>query len=284
MIIYIDNLHYPFHTETLESVILKYDFLLRIKRTPTDIVYLNLVSTGNEQFIKYLTSKFPNMQLKTPATWDFKIITTFYPRDLKNPVFQNDLKNRKVSFICHEISNETIKHPNIFYLTPLCRDSKKFLNASVLPPIQRKKTDFPIYVVQGNITWIRRNYNLLLYIFSQKFQEKFKIKLIGRGSVPSQLAPFKDYIIPCLNLDFEKYHEAFSDAYGIFPLISKKTQPQYYCNKLTSTINYAQAYDLKCIIDKDLQDIYKLKNACVYKDDKDIVNAFKASLMEFYKK
>lgn len=284
MIIYIDNLHFTCHTEILESVIQKYDFLLRVKKTPTDVVYLNLSSKGNESFLSYIKSKYPKIELKKPTKWDYKIITTFYPKDLKNPAFQNDLKNRMVSFICHEVTDDTLKHSNIFYLTPLCKDKNKFIDATVLPGLQRKLPDFPIYAVQGNLTWLRRNYNLLLTLFKQKFKEKFKIKLIGRGEVPAQLAPFKEYIIPCLNQDFQNYHKSFSDVYGILPLISKKTHPQYYTNKLTSTISYAKSYNLQTIIDKDLQDIYKLNNVVVYKDEKEIIAAFQASLNKFYNK
>lgn len=65
-------------------------------------------------------------------------------------------------------------------------------------------------------------------------------------------------------------------------MISKQTQPQYYTKKLTSSINYAVGYDLKCLIDKDLQDIYNLKNVEIYKNIDDISRGFANTLDLFY--
>ena len=72
-----------------------------------------------------------------------------------------------------------------------------------------------------------------------------------------------------------KNHKEFLDAYCILPLISKETQPGYYYNKLTSSINYARGYKLKCIIDEDLQEIYR--------DINDIESCFINTLENFYK-
>ena len=73
------------------------------------------------------------------------------------------------------------------------------------------------------------------------------------------------------------------DCYCILPLILKKSHPTYYHNKLTSSINYARGYKLKCIIDEDLQKIYHLPNATIYHNENDIVQAFNKTLKIFYK-
>lgn len=85
------------------------------------------------------------------------------------------------------------------------------------------------------------------------------------------------------NLNFIDYHKEFLDAYCILPLISKETHPQYYNNKLTSSINYVRGYKLKCIIDEYLQEIYKLDNVEVYRDINDIESSFINTLKNFYK-
>ena len=43
------------------------------------------------------------------------------------------------------------------------------------------------------------------------------------------------------------------------------------------------AYNLKTLIDKDLQEIYKLKNVEIFNDDNDIVEKFNNTLQDFYK-
>ena len=58
--------------------------------------------------------------------------------------------------------------------------------------------------------------------------------------------------------------------------------PNYYINKLTSSINYVKAYNLNCLIDKDLQNIYNLERAYVYNNDNEFINMFEKSLYDFY--
>ena len=155
--------------------------------------------------------------------------------------------------------------------------------ADVLPFMHiKKKTNIPIYIIQGCLNSNRRHLLLLIKILSNKFNFDYKIKLIGRGHFPNELIPFKEKIILKDNLNFIDYHKEFVDGYCILPLISKQSHPHYYTNKLTSTISYAKAYDLTCIIDKDLQDIYHLKNIEIYKNDNDIIRAFQKTLHKFY--
>jgi hypothetical protein len=85
-----------------------------------------------------------------------------------------------------------------------------------------------------------------------------------------------------LDHDFHDYHLEFLGSYCILPLTSKIKTPAYYKNKLTSSINYAKAYNLNIIIDNDLQDIYEMKNAYIYNDNLSLVEAFKKTLHDFY--
>ena len=106
---------------------------------------------------------------------------------------------------------------------------------------------------------------------NKRYDKDFKIKLIGRGYLPSILEKYSDKIILKNNLEFMDYHKEFLDCYSILTLTNKREQPYYYKNKLTSTINYSMAYNLKCIIDKDLQNIYNLSNAEVFENENDIL-------------
>ena len=124
---------------------------------------------------------------------------------------------------------------------------------------------------------------LLNKILDQSYQYDFIIKLIGKGYLPKELDKHKNKIVLKNNLNFMDFHKEFLDAYCILPLISKETHPHYYYTKLTSSINYARGYKLKCIIDEDLQEIYKLDNVEVYRDINDIESCFINTLENFYK-
>ena len=154
--------------------------------------------------------------------------------------------------------------------------------ADILPFKNNKhKHNIPIYIIQGFIQ--RRNHNLLVKILEKKYNYNFLIKIIGFGNnFPNMLSRYKDKITFHTNLSFTDYHKQFLNVYCILPLVSKKFIPSYYKNKLTSSINYAIGYDLKCLIDKDLQNIYNLKNSEVYNDENDICASFEKTLIDFY--
>ena len=149
--------------------------------------------------------------------------------------------------------------------------------------LKKKKTSsIPIYVIQGNLNQGRRDLKLLNKILDGSYKYKYIIKLIGRGYLPEELNRHKDKILLVNNLFFNDYHKEFLDAYCILPLISKEENPEYYDNKLTSTINYARGYNLKCLIDEELQKIYKLENVEIYKNINDVRNSFIKTLEQFY--
>ena len=281
MIIVIDNLNYGFHFEIIESVIQKYDIILKIKNEPKNKIYLENINS--DEYICYINKIYPSIKINQKIDeYDYKIFTTFYFKELNSHIDQIN-NPTKYFFICHEVNDNLKKYNNVFYLTPLC-NSNNFIYADVLPKINQNQyqNNIPIYIVQGRIGTLRRNPKLLFNILSTNFIYNFKIKIIGKGDLPKILEPFKDKIIFKKDLAFEDYHNEFSDVYCILPLISKKALPQYYTNKLTSSISYAKAYNLKCLIDKDLQDIYHLNNVEIFNDENDIANSFMKTLNDFY--
>ena len=145
-------------------------------------------------------------------------------------------------------------------------------------------TDIPIYVIQGNFSEIRRDYNLLKIILKNNFKYDYRIKLVGRGNIPKVALSFPKKFIICQNKNFIDFHQQFHDCYCIMTLITRKRNKKYYKSTLTSTINYARGYNLKCLIDRQLQDIYHLPNAQVYNKPRDIVHAFERTLQYFYSK
>jgi len=282
MIIVIDNLKYRFHFEILESIIQKYDFILKIQNNPINKIYLENIDSN--EYVNYIKKKYPTINVnKKIDIYDYKIYSTFYSNKLDEYINEVNQPS-KYFFISHDIDDKLKKYNNIFFLTPLCLN-KNYIYADVLPKIVKNVDNkIPIYAIQGNFTSLRRNYNLLLSILKMNYDKEktFKIKFLGRGKLSNEFEKYKDNIIVKSSLGFVDFHNEFSDCYCILPLITKKSHHQYYKNKLTSTISYAKAYNLKCLIDKDLQDIYQLNNVEVFNDENDICRAFKKTLDDFY--
>ena len=268
---------YSCHYEIIESVIVKYHEILNFDSNKIMDIYL--VIKKNNSFKNYITNKYPQIRFKDIKDYDYYINCTIYDRDFDK--LDNNKKSVK-RYISHKITKRLKPNPNVLFLTPLSKT--RYINTDILPYSEDKKiSSIPIYVIQGNLNQGRRYLKLLNKILDQYYEYDFIIKLIGRGHLPKELNKHKNKIVLKNNLNFIDYHKEFLDAYCILPLISKKTHPQYYNSKLTSSINYARGYKLKCIIDEDLQEIYKLDNVEVYRDINDIESCFINTLENFYK-
>lgn len=278
-ILYIHN-NADFHYEILESIIVKHNEILNIDNNIQNSIYLGILPSGNESFVRYIKDKYKDVILGIPIKYDYYISCTEYDKS-----YDIIKKNSTTHFyISHNVSSRLKLLSNVYYLTELA--NKNVITANILPFNDIKiQSNIPNYIIQGNITSERRDYSLLLKILSEKYDYDFKIKMIGRGNdLPANLKPYKDKIIFKNNLNFINYHKEFLDGYCILPLTTKQTHPQYYTNKLTSTINYASGYKLKCLIDNDLQNIYKLEYVEIFNNINDIVDAFKRTLVDFYEK
>jgi hypothetical protein len=275
MKILIENL-VNFHYEIIETVINKYDMLFNIVKKK-DIIILNIIK--NDSFINYILSKYKNIKLRTlnDTDYDYYINCTIYDKNVNGII-----KDKKHIYIAHEITENLKKYQNIYFLTPLC-NTNNFFYADILPySEQKKKNNVPIFIIQGNLTDKRRNYKLLDKIldYQDKTDLKFYIKVIGKGSLDSKYKNYKKLIIK-ENLEFQDYHNEFLDAYCIIPLITRESHSQYYKNKLTSSINYGKAYNLKFLIDKNLQDIYNLPNVEIFIDERDFLRKFIKCVNDF---
>ena len=276
-ILFINNCSNESHFEIIESIILKYKQIFKI--THDCQIYLNVKDNIYKTYIK---KKYNHIILKKINNYDYFIECTFYPKDI-NKNYKN-LSNHV--YICHEFNNETLNKNNIFYLTPL--SNKNYISTNILPYSNIKiKPNYPIYVIQGSLIPLRRDINLLLKILNDESlcNLNFKIKILGKN-ISSLIMNHKNKhkLIIKKNLNFIDYHKQFSDVYCIMTLISKSQNPQYYKNKLTSSINYALGYNLKCLIDINLYKIYKLENSYIYNNDNDFLDIFKKSIFNFQKK
>ena len=265
---------YPTHLEIIESVIENYPQILGINEKVH--VYVSFpIHPMNLRFDSYIQSRYPDIQLIQPDAYDYYIHCTIY--DKHRSIIQKKMTHH---YIAHEITEELQSYPNVWFLTPLARYN--YFYAKHLPySTMKKRSSFPVYIVQGQLNDGKRDWNSLVSILKNTYEYPYQIKLLGRGKLPRELEPYRDQLIVKTNLNFEDYHREFLDGYCILTLTTKKLQPYYYTKKLTSTISYALGYHLLCLLDTQLQDIYKLSNHEVY--DKDIVASFKKTLHNFYK-
>ena len=268
--------NYQYHYEIIESIIVKYREIIKISNEIPVQIYIHVIN--NDSFIKYIETKYPQIIFKNINNYDYYINCTIYDKDF-DYLDKNINSNKK--YISHEITDRLKTNLNVWYLTPFAKIN--IIKANILP-FFNKNTSYkiPIYIIQGNLNQNRRNLSLLIKILDNIYNFNFIIKLVGRGVLPPELKKYEDKIVLKNNLNFIDFHKEFSNAYCIIPLITKKSHPQYYTKKLTSSINYASGYNLKCLIDDDLQNIYKLNNVEIFKNEYDIANAFKNTLNDFY--
>jgi hypothetical protein len=277
-ILFIEN-NVNFHFEIIESLIVKYNEIIRNEDCKSiSIIYLNF----NNDLVKlYIKNKYKNLNIifGVPDRYDYYINGTIYDKE-----YDNIIKNSNNHFyISHYITKRLESLSNVFFLTPL---SNKYIYADLLPFSEyKKKSNIPIYIVQGNLNQNRRDYNILVNILNNNYNYDFKIKLIGCGYLPAELMNYRDKIILKNNLNFIDFHKEFLDGYCILTLTNKNKQPDYYNKKLTSTINYSKAYNLPCIIDNELNNIYNLPNAYVFNidDQSSLIKVFEKSLNNFYR-
>ena len=263
------------HYEIILNVIKKYDKILKISKNVYDTIYLDCKT--NVSFFEYLNIMYPAIIYSSTSDYDFFINCTVYM-----PVPTID--DGRHFYITHQTCTPKFQKPNVFHLTP--KNNNNYLKCDFLPFMKHKKqTSFPIYVVQGNISHNRRCYDHLKAILQNKYDYDFKIKILGRGKLPSEFDAFKEKIITKYNLDFIDYHKEFADVYGMFTLTSPTKHKKYYRGKLTSSINYALAYKLNVIIDNELNKIYNLTNSYVYEadDETSLIQQFTKSLSDFYR-
>jgi len=273
MIIFIKN-SVNYHYEIIESVIKNYKLIINNNEID-EIIYINCFD--DEIFKKYILSKYNNVIFEIPKSFDYFINCTIYTKHIKN-IKKNSLKH---FYICHDC-DPIIDYSNIFYLSPF-GGKNKYFKCDVLPYSEQKiQSDIPIYIIQGNIEKKRRDFSLLKTILETKFKYDFKIKIVGKGILDNEFDKYQDKLILKHDLNFIDYHKEFLDCYCILPLISQETHPQYYKSKLTSTINYAIGYNLKILIDFNLQQIYNIENSKVYMNKEDFLQKFEETLKEFY--
>jgi hypothetical protein len=265
----------PGHYEIIESIIIKHKEI--IGNNSISQIYLK-VHDWDTSFREYIKSKYPRIIFDMIFDFDFHINCSVYPKHFD---MIKNLNAKQFFFISHDIHPKMTQLSNVFYLTPL---GKRFIYADKMAFQNQKKMNsrIAIYVVQGHLEKRRRNIQLLLNILEVSYKFPYIIKVVGKGELDPKFKKYK-HVIHKSDKDFQGYHKEFLDCYCILPLTLSESNPQYYKTKLTSSINYARGYKLKCLCDQKLQNIYKLPNVECYTNEKNIVEAFRKTLHQFYK-
>lgn len=295
----------PFHYEIIESIMTYKNKILNISHSPeTKLLFTVYLSYKYDKiFSNYMTQKYGNSVRITKDffvnNYDYIINATIYNSDKDYELIKNNktLFKCPVFFICHEYAERLIHLDNVWFTIPKATryipfDVLPFANNTIMP----KKSDGPpIYIIQGAIN--RRSLDLLSHILTHCHAHHFLIKLIGHCKDIDD--EFKDHkhilsdkrVLFQFNLTFENYHNHFLDAYCIFTCITPETQPAYYSNKLTSSVNYAIGYNKYLMMDTTLYDnMYKYitpslipsHKILLYNNITDLHNIFTKSLIDYY--
>ena len=271
--------NHSFHYEIIESIIVHYDNIISINKNKIKSVYLKIIK--NDSFCDYIKRKYPFVQINNPFLFKihYLINVSIYGSNFH---LLNKVNNSY--YISHEVTDELKKQKNVFFTTPLCK-TQRFLYFTNLPFSENKiNTATPVFIVQGELK--RRNWNIIKQILERKTNYDFKIRIIGKGNIPTILeelqSSYSDKIEIKQNLNFIEYHKEFIDCFCIIPCISFQQNPCYYKNKLTSSINYGLGYNLYILLDERLQAIYNVKKSFVY-NYKNLPDVFNNCLDYFYK-
>lgn len=279
----------PYHYEILETIIKFYYKILNISK-PSKKPRILLEIKNNAIFSSYITTKYPHVEINKHLFfgYDYLINCSVYSIDyeiVKNSI-QNSSKNN-IHYICHDVSYDMKSLQNVHYITPLHNNNNFYCDVLPYGELPKTKMDIPVYIIQGELTMFRRNYNLLKIILSGKYEYPYKFVIIGKGTPCKELMElyhtYKDKIELKCDLTFLEYHREFLSCYCLFPCISKEENNMYYSNKLTSSISYARGYNLPILLDSELQSIYNCKKAYVYKNNDKLQKYFNKSLEQFYK-
>ena len=268
----------PFHYEVVERVIVHYRDI--IKKDVECKIYLDIDTRPMYQFRDHIASQYPAVIWGRCTSPDYFIGVTLYPSEY--PIVAN-LDPDKYFFIGHRFEREA-QPKNVVYLAPFSPPSSRF-ERIVLPFQDSKKVevDRPVFVVQGGLNARHRNMALLRRILEAEHPDEYTILLLGSQLEDQGLAQHPNVVFK-EGLPYRAFHQNFLRVHAILPLVSRASHPQYYSKQLTSSVQYARAYGLQCILDRELQEIYRLPDAIVYEDDAGVVGAFAASVSDFYRR
>lgn len=197
-------------------------------------------------------------------------------------------------YILHNYRDDTLTPSNVFYLAPHCRSKlpNNYFIPDVLPGTAKSISypDRPRQVPISEGAWILIQGRATRRVLSQiKILIKFAMRkppvdgqppvnlviLTKSNNFILQNPPPNIHII--INSDFWDFHQWVAKCNIIATLVNQQTHHTYYTRKLTSSISYGLAYQMRFLIDTALYNIYSdsLNSCFTYGNHNDFIKALK---------
>lgn len=306
----------PFHYDIIQSMIEKYDELLKIEKDSSDTIDLYMVDdyshvTPNLNFIqlkRYLSQKYKIRFIDSVdySIYDYEIHGTAAKQSAPETDGgirpEHMIDDNKRVYISHDVDEELLSFSNVMFLSNFGREDipmDRIFIVDRLPEVCVEKNIIPNIVIQGSFVRSKfdrtRDYSILEDILSIDYELDFKITIVGAWHQPDfNINEFidmpritdsnKNRINVLLNKDWKTFNSICANADLIAPLVSKKEQPHCFSNKITSSIFYGRGYQVRMFVDDDFVKAYNLtpEQSVVYNRDR-IQDSFKEFLEDFYK-
>lgn len=279
-----------FHYDIIESVIMKYDEILKIKKNNSDILDLFMVSDNNQNSPNLNYAQLKDYLLKTYNinfidsidynSYDYQIHCTASATEAPEtdggirPIDMVD--DSKYAYIAHDVTNELLRFSNVYFLSKFNRDdiaNDRVFTVDTFPKFEYIENSVPSFIILGSFIRSKfdktRDYSILEDMLSIDYKSDFIINIVGSWHEPHfDIWSFinKDKIHDSninkiniiLNAEWNYFNRLCSGADYIIPLVSKQNQPHCFKTKVTSSIFYGIGYKKTMFVDQDFVDAYSL--------------------------
>jgi hypothetical protein len=239
----------------------------------------------------YLHSKLPASRILSLDGYDAYVEATCYCRPGDVTIYgnhsewlsQNDYRTCIFHVRCPSSTLEN--HPRTVWVSP---HVPEYYIPSVLPGFREKPGNTrhknPELCVVGAPE--RRDFNLLAHYYQNHTIDRFQVHIYGAGNYPDSMKPYRSVVKQSELSDYQTFHDHVGRCDAILALLSKKSTPSYFDQKLTGIIPILLAYKQPAIIHEDLYKLYKeqLPGNVSYETHSDEVSSFVDALDRFLDK
>lgn len=252
----------------VSNVIFREDPFARLNKKEFKLYHCN-----KREFFNLLTydniKDYKHIFVMSSVNYDFgeKAVVELYP-DLK--------KHKSVFFVHHNLGyiSKYYKKTNTDHNIMLGRfKNTQYINPHLFgncAPIEKQHET--VFVSVGGINPKRKNHTLLLNTI-QKLHEnnyKFKVYIVGSGSLKTISKDIKSHIILLGHLNYDKMYDYVEKSHYFLPLLDNKNpdHKQYIKTQVTGSAQLIYGFNKVPVIHKDFAKFYNFdaNNAILYQD------------------